>query len=206
MIHVGMGPTHLVNFLGQCNIPPTSEPFIRKHVAKVGKAITDVALESCRAAQVEEKQTSDTLQASVDGGWQKSGTGWNYNSISGHASLIGKNTGKFLHMRCEANAAGFVICTQSRITLFPVMIAHKIGPEVARRRKLTWQCQWHINLQIMTLCFRFCMQIMIPQQLQKFIWISQISSKRMTGITSKKEYPNIFIQFPRGTKNYNTLM
>lgn len=69
MIHVGMGPTHLVNFLGQCNIPPTSEPFIRKHVAKVGKAITDVALESCRAAQVEEKQTSDTLQASVDGGW-----------------------------------------------------------------------------------------------------------------------------------------
>lgn len=82
MIHVGMGPTHLVNFLGQCNIPPPSEPSIRKHAAKVGKAITDVALESCRAAQVEEKQTSDTLQASFDGGWQKRGTGWNYNSIS----------------------------------------------------------------------------------------------------------------------------
>nr|XP_034320597.1 uncharacterized protein LOC105341150 isoform X2 [Crassostrea gigas] len=96
MIHVGMGPTHLVNFLGQCNIPPPSEPSIRKHAAKVGKAITDVALESCRAAQVEEKQTSDTLQASFDGGWQKRGTGWNYNSISGHASMIGKNTGKIL--------------------------------------------------------------------------------------------------------------
>uniref|UniRef100_A0A8W8P2E2 Mutator-like transposase domain-containing protein n=1 Tax=Magallana gigas TaxID=29159 RepID=A0A8W8P2E2_MAGGI len=103
MIHVGMGPTHLVNFLGQCNIPPPSEPSIRKHAAKVGKAITDVTLASCRAVPVEEKQTSDT----------------------------------------------------SRIILFPVMIAHKIGLEVARRRKLTWQCQWHINLQIMTLCFRF---------------------------------------------------
>lgn len=61
MIHVGMGPTHLVNILGQCNIPPPSEPSIRKHEAKVGKTITDVALESCRAAQVEEKQTSDTV-------------------------------------------------------------------------------------------------------------------------------------------------
>lgn len=65
MIHVGMGPTHLVNFLGQCNIPPPSEPFIRKHAAKVGKAITDVALESCRAAEVEEKQTSDTVSKSL---------------------------------------------------------------------------------------------------------------------------------------------
>ncbi|XP_052680228.1 uncharacterized protein LOC128160995 [Crassostrea angulata] len=60
MIHVGMDPTHLVNFLGQCNIPPPSEPSIRKHAAKVGKAITDVALESSRAAQIEEKQTSDS--------------------------------------------------------------------------------------------------------------------------------------------------
>lgn len=64
MIHVGMGPTHLVNFQGQCNIPPPLEPFIRKHAAKVGKAITDVALESCRAAEVEEKPTSDTVSKS----------------------------------------------------------------------------------------------------------------------------------------------
>ena len=56
MIHVGMGPTHLVNFLGQCNIPPPSEPFIRKHAAKVGKAIT---------AEVEEKQTSDTVSRTL---------------------------------------------------------------------------------------------------------------------------------------------
>lgn len=42
------------------------------------------------------------------------------------------------------------------------------------------------------------MQIMIQQQLQNSTWISQILLKRMTKITSKKEYPNIFIQFPRG--------
>ena len=62
MIHVGMGPTHLINFLGQCNIPPLSEPSIRKYEAKVGKTITDVALDSCRAAQAEEKQMSDTVR------------------------------------------------------------------------------------------------------------------------------------------------
>lgn len=56
-----MGPTTLVNFLGHCNIPPHLGTSIRKHEAKVGKTITDMALESCRAAQVEKKQTSDTV-------------------------------------------------------------------------------------------------------------------------------------------------
>ncbi|XP_062614819.1 uncharacterized protein LOC134276600 [Saccostrea cucullata] len=96
MIHVGMGPTHLINFLGQCNIPPLSEPSIKKYETRVGKTITDVALDSCKAAQAEEKQMSDTLQVSFDAGWQKRGTGWNYNSNSGHASMVGKNTGKIV--------------------------------------------------------------------------------------------------------------
>ncbi|CAC5415505.1 unnamed protein product [Mytilus coruscus] len=34
------------------------------------------------------------LEVSFDAGWQKRGSGFNYNSLTGHASMIGKQTGK----------------------------------------------------------------------------------------------------------------
>ncbi|CAC5383606.1 unnamed protein product [Mytilus coruscus] len=36
------------------------------------------------------------VEASFDGGWQKRGTGWQYDSNTGHASMIGLKTGKVM--------------------------------------------------------------------------------------------------------------
>ncbi|VDI09721.1 Hypothetical predicted protein [Mytilus galloprovincialis] len=51
---------------------------------------------SCKEAQREELECSESseLEGSFDAGWQKRGSGWSYNSHTGHASLIGVNTGK----------------------------------------------------------------------------------------------------------------
>ena len=54
MIHTGMGPTHVNNFLTECNIPPISENTLRKKEKEINKAIHDFAMTSCREAQLQE--------------------------------------------------------------------------------------------------------------------------------------------------------
>ncbi|CAC5386898.1 unnamed protein product [Mytilus coruscus] len=66
----GMGATHVNNFLAGLNVPPVHSSTIRKKEKEIGKKIQEV-------------------EASFDGGWQKRGTGWQYDSNTGHASMIG---------------------------------------------------------------------------------------------------------------------
>ncbi|XP_062591668.1 uncharacterized protein LOC134253169 [Saccostrea cucullata] len=97
MIHCGFGPSHLRNFLMECNLPPMSETTIQKIQKKIGQTIIDCAVQSCKEARQEEIDLSpEKVQVSFDAGWQKRGSGFNYNSNTGHASLIGKKTGKVL--------------------------------------------------------------------------------------------------------------
>ncbi|VDI52206.1 Hypothetical predicted protein [Mytilus galloprovincialis] len=98
MIHAGMGPTHLQNFLAECNLPSITESTLRKKEKELSGQIKNVTIQSCNMAQREEKSlsTNGNIEASFDGGWQKRGSGWNYNSNTGHATFIGKETGKVL--------------------------------------------------------------------------------------------------------------
>ncbi|XP_033745722.1 uncharacterized protein LOC117331232 [Pecten maximus] len=97
MVHAGIGPSQVNNFLVECNIPPIATSTLKRKESLIGKTLVEAASTSCRDAQTEEKElSSEKLQASFDGGWQKRGTGFNYNSNTGHAAMIGKTTGKVI--------------------------------------------------------------------------------------------------------------
>ncbi|XP_061168272.1 uncharacterized protein LOC133177209 [Saccostrea echinata] len=97
MIHSGMGPTHVVNFLSTCNIPPIDATTLRKKEKEISASIVCQAKESCQRAREEEMNaTADQLESSFDAGWQTRGSGCQYNSNTGHASLIGVHSGKVL--------------------------------------------------------------------------------------------------------------
>ena len=44
MVHAGMGPTHVVNFLSTCNIPPPDPKTLRKREKDIASAIGSVSL------------------------------------------------------------------------------------------------------------------------------------------------------------------
>ncbi|CAC5382430.1 unnamed protein product [Mytilus coruscus] len=98
MIHAGLGYAQIRNFLTECNLPVMSKSCFQKHEKKIGKIFVAAAEESCKNAQQLEKEISADkeleLEVSFDAGWQKRGSGFNYNSLTGHASMIGKQTGK----------------------------------------------------------------------------------------------------------------
>jgi hypothetical protein len=54
MMHTGMGPAHVNNFPTECNIPPISETTLRKKEKEISKSIHDVAMTSCREAQLQD--------------------------------------------------------------------------------------------------------------------------------------------------------
>ncbi|CAC5361147.1 unnamed protein product [Mytilus coruscus] len=54
MTHAGMGPSHVNNFLTECNLPPISDTTLRKKEKEFSKTIHDVAMTSCREAQHQE--------------------------------------------------------------------------------------------------------------------------------------------------------
>ncbi|CAC5422632.1 unnamed protein product [Mytilus coruscus] len=98
MIHAGLGYAQIRNFLTECNLPVMSKSCFQKHEKKIGKIFVSAAEESCKNAQQLEKEISADkeleLEVSFDAGWQKRGSGFNYNNLTGHASTIGKQTGK----------------------------------------------------------------------------------------------------------------
>ncbi|XP_076083995.1 uncharacterized protein LOC143054830 [Mytilus galloprovincialis] len=98
MINAGMGPSNVNNFLTGCNIPPVDASTLRKKQKELAPVIIEAAEASCKEAQREELECSECseLEGSFDAGWQKKGSGWSYNSHTGHASLIGINTGKVI--------------------------------------------------------------------------------------------------------------
>ncbi|XP_063436090.1 uncharacterized protein LOC134717530 [Mytilus trossulus] len=98
MMHSGMGPDHVVNFLSTCNIPPPDPKTLKKKEKCIALSLIDEASDSCITASAEEKaiSPSDELECSFDAGWQTRGSGWQYNSNTGHSSLVGVKTGKVL--------------------------------------------------------------------------------------------------------------
>ncbi|XP_071138502.1 uncharacterized protein [Mytilus edulis] len=100
MMHSGMGPDHVVNFLSTCNIPPPDPKTLKKKEKSIALSLMDEASDSCKTASAEEKaislSLSDELECSFDAGWQTRGSGWQYNSNTGHSSLVGVKTGKVL--------------------------------------------------------------------------------------------------------------
>lgn len=67
MIHAGMGPTHVINFLSTCNIPPINTTTLKKKVKEISASIVQQVRESCRRAREEEMDaTSDQMECSFD--------------------------------------------------------------------------------------------------------------------------------------------
>ncbi|XP_056006937.1 DNA polymerase III PolC-type-like [Ostrea edulis] len=97
MINSGLGETHLNTFLAVLNVPGISKQGLKEREREVGNTLKKMAEESCQAILLEEVEKSDgNLTVSFDGAWQKRGTGRSYNSLTGHASLIGEKTKKCL--------------------------------------------------------------------------------------------------------------
>ena len=88
MVNAGMGPTHVTTFLAGCNIPPVDESTLRKREKTLDPVLIQSAEASCCEAQKEEQEhQGDFLEGSFDAGWQKRGSGWQYNSNTGREFL-----------------------------------------------------------------------------------------------------------------------
>ncbi|XP_021350929.1 uncharacterized protein LOC110448808 [Mizuhopecten yessoensis] len=84
--------------LGTCNIPPPDPKTLKKKEKDIASSVMDEASDSCKTASAKEEAVtaSEELECSFDAGWQTRGSGWQYNSNTGHSSLVGVKTGKVL--------------------------------------------------------------------------------------------------------------
>ncbi|VDI23020.1 Hypothetical predicted protein [Mytilus galloprovincialis] len=102
MVHTGIGGRQVNTFLTALNIPPVSNTLLCARQKESGGAIETVAESTMALCLSEElditknKSDSDELIVSVDGAWQKRGSGRSYDSLSGHCSMIGAETGKII--------------------------------------------------------------------------------------------------------------
>ncbi|XP_063406027.1 uncharacterized protein LOC134689985 [Mytilus trossulus] len=121
MVHTGMGPVQINNFLATLNLPPVVPSTLKRREQKIDTTLETVAKKSCLEAQKEEiEKGNGKMEVSFDGGWQKRGTGWNYNSNTGHASLIGKETGKVLQFSLRSKSCQICALYQSKNHTIPV--------------------------------------------------------------------------------------
>ncbi|VDI48874.1 Hypothetical predicted protein, partial [Mytilus galloprovincialis] len=102
MVHTGIGGRQVNSFLTALNIPPVSNTLLSARQKESGSAIETVAettIAECLSQEIDitkQKFDSNELTVSVDGAWQKRGSGRSYDSLSGHCSMIGTETGKVL--------------------------------------------------------------------------------------------------------------
>nr|XP_022341895.1 uncharacterized protein LOC111135807 isoform X1 [Crassostrea virginica] len=106
LLFCGQGETTINNFLACLNIPTVSPVTFKRREREVGSVFEAIANESCNEALSEEKNKSqdpNNYSVSFDAGWQTRGSGRNYASLSGHASMIGEQTGKIVSyaVRCK---------------------------------------------------------------------------------------------------------
>ncbi|XP_061194397.1 uncharacterized protein LOC133202576 [Saccostrea echinata] len=100
MLHAGIGQKKVSMLLSVLNIPSMCHKTLKKTEREVGKALKEVAKKSCDDMTAVEKESSSTpneLSVSFDGGWQKRASGRSYSSLSGHAAMIGNETGKIIN-------------------------------------------------------------------------------------------------------------
>ncbi|XP_069102468.1 uncharacterized protein [Argopecten irradians] len=100
MLHTGIGATQVNSILTSLNIPAVSHAMLDRRQRETGSALEVLAKESAEEWREQEKRLTseitgeDSIEVSVDAGWQKRGSGRSYDSLSGHCSMIGKYTGK----------------------------------------------------------------------------------------------------------------
>ncbi|XP_048749762.1 uncharacterized protein LOC125647095 [Ostrea edulis] len=98
MINGGLGETHVNTLLAILNIPGICHANLKEREREVGQKLEEMAIASCSRNLANEVALTDSQEdgivASFDGAWQKRGTGRAYNSLTGHATLIGQKTGK----------------------------------------------------------------------------------------------------------------
>ena len=58
MLNIGIGATHVQNFLAALNVPSMHHKSMRTREKDMGKKILEVAAESCKEALEEEKEKS----------------------------------------------------------------------------------------------------------------------------------------------------
>nr|XP_022290026.1 uncharacterized protein LOC111101728 [Crassostrea virginica] len=118
MIHTGIGPAQVNGLLTALNIPPVSTRTLQARQNETGLAVESVAEESMQECLEEEIQETvrnegnEDLTVSVDAGWQKRGSGRSFDSLSGHCSMIGTQTGKVLD--CEVRIKSCRICEHAK--------------------------------------------------------------------------------------------
>ncbi|XP_062588881.1 uncharacterized protein LOC134250534 isoform X2 [Saccostrea cucullata] len=100
--HTGIGFDQISGILAELNMPPISRTLLSSRQEEIGKATESVASLSLQQALEEEvlatniKKQSSSISVSVDGGWQKRGSGRSYDSLTGHCSMMGACTGKVI--------------------------------------------------------------------------------------------------------------
>ncbi|CAG2240138.1 unnamed protein product [Mytilus edulis] len=117
MIHSGIGETQLNNLLSTINLHCIDHKSLKRRENEIGHVIEKNAKTSennflieeaigslvigepsaAEDADLEENMLDNGISVSTDTCWQKKGSGRSYNSLSGVATLIGKNTKKILH-------------------------------------------------------------------------------------------------------------
>ena len=113
MIHSGIGETALRKLMTAIKVPAAAASTLKAREREIGLRFEEVAKESCKVALQNEVDTSTDIVISVDAGWQCADSRRNYNSKSGHSTLIGVETGKIVNYatrirnckQCEKNPA-----------------------------------------------------------------------------------------------------
>ncbi|KAK3085680.1 hypothetical protein FSP39_007048 [Pinctada imbricata] len=97
LYHAGIGDETIEKIFAVLNIPCISHSNLKVQERKVDHAIEKIAQDSCNTAlEREVQESSEGLCVSFDAGWQKRGSGRNYNSLSGHSSMYGCQTNKLI--------------------------------------------------------------------------------------------------------------
>uniref|UniRef100_A0A8W8JFW7 Exonuclease domain-containing protein n=1 Tax=Magallana gigas TaxID=29159 RepID=A0A8W8JFW7_MAGGI len=100
--HTGIGFDQISGILAELNMPPISRTLLSSRQVEIGKATECIASLSMQEALEEEvmatniKKQSSSISVSVDGAWQKRGSGRSYDSLTGHCSMMGVETGKVI--------------------------------------------------------------------------------------------------------------
>ena len=89
MIHIGVGPSHIVSFFNALNIPAPSERALKSAEREIGPCIEKIATVSCEKALANQENENSSYK--FDAGWQKRSSGRSYNSKSGHSSLFNED-------------------------------------------------------------------------------------------------------------------
>ncbi|VDI50092.1 Hypothetical predicted protein [Mytilus galloprovincialis] len=111
-VDAGMGPVQTVNFITALNLPAVSITTLKSREREIGKTLEEYAKWSCQKALEKEIALSKIPETTANiggdeetevdgqdviqlcGAWQKRGSGRCYNSLTGHATLLGETTGK----------------------------------------------------------------------------------------------------------------